>query len=55
MAHPAPWFRLRGLFLALAWAGRAPLDWVAAETSIGWRVRKHAELTQIVGAERKWF
>jgi hypothetical protein len=52
MAHPAPWFRLSGLFLVLASAGLAPFERVAAETGIGWRVRKHAELTKIVGVER---
>jgi hypothetical protein len=53
MAHPAPWFRLSGLFLVLEWAGLA-LEGVAAETGIRWRVWKHAELTKIVRVERKW-
>jgi hypothetical protein len=54
MAHQAPSFRSSGVFLVLAWAGVAPLEWVVAETGIGWRVRQHAELTQIVGLERTW-
>ena len=53
MVHPAPWFRLSRFFLVLAWANLAPLEWVA-ETGIEWRVRKHADLTKIVGVEAKW-
>jgi hypothetical protein len=45
---------LSGFFLVLAWAGVAQLEWMVAETGIRWRVRKHAELTQIAGLERKW-
>jgi hypothetical protein len=54
MAHPAPWFRLSGLFLVLAWTGLGAARAVAAETGIGWRVWKHADLTKIVQVERKW-
>jgi hypothetical protein len=52
--HQAPWLRLSGSFLVLAWAGLAPLEWVVAETGIRWRVRKDGELRQVVGLERKW-